>query len=129
MINPIFKDTITVFHQERRLDKTTNRAVIVWKRNVYTNCYFGTNNVETLNGNTLSQASSYIARIPYTNKTINVCSGDIVVLGKINDIVSDVQGSRASDIVAKYKPNCFTVRTFKDNTKISHGSHYKLTGA
>ena len=129
MINPTFKDTITVFHQEGHLNTATNRTVTIWKRNLYTDCYFGVNNVETLNGNTLSQASSYTVRIPYANEAININSGDIVVLGKVNDTIADVQGNRASDIISKYKPNCFTVRTVKDNTKILHGSHYKLIGA
>ena len=137
VINPTFCDVLTVYHQIE-----SNK----WVRSVYKECYFGVNNVETISGATLSQASSYIARIPYYGERnkLQITSGDIVVLGEISDTISDEKGKRPNDLIAKYKPNCFTVRTFKDNTKIlnkfangimqrndysKNGCHYKLTGA
>ena len=137
MINPTFCDVLTVYHQVKPNE---------WVRSVHKECYFGVNNVENLNGTTLSQASSYIARIPYRGEryALQIASGDIVVLGEINDVISDEKGKRPNDLIAKYKPDCFTVRTFKDNTKIfkknmnsnmqqfyysKNGCHYKLIGA
>lgn len=134
MINPTFCDVLTVYHQVKPNE---------WVRSVHKECYFGVNNVENLNGTTLSQASSYIARIPYYGEksALQISSGDIVVLGKIYFEISDEKGCRPNDLIAKYKPNCFTVRTFKDNTKIfkdstyatknnyiKNGCHYKLIG-
>jgi len=137
VINPTFCDVLTVYHQVKPNE---------WVRSVHKECYFGVNNVENLNGTTLSQASSYIARIPYLGEenALQIASGDIVVLGEINDVISDEKGKRPNDLIAKYKPNCFAVRTFKDNTKIfknktnsimqlnhysKNGCHYKLIGA
>jgi len=129
VINPTFSDVLTVYHQQKQLDAETNRNITKWIRSVFNECYFGVSNVESLNGTTLSQASSYIARIPYKGKALEIAPGDIVVLGSVNDEVIDAQGKRTTDLIAKYKPNCFTVRTFKDNTKIIHSAHYKLIGA
>lgn len=137
MINPTFQDTITLYHQHRHLDETTKRNVTEWVRMVLTDCYFGTQNVETLNGNTLSQASSYTVRIPkndayteqYNGVGFSVAPGDIIVKGEVLDEISSISGVTASDVLNKYKPNSFTVRTFSDNTKIPHAAHYKVTGA
>lgn len=129
MINPTFKDVVTHYHQKREIDEVTKRSNTVWVRNVYKNCYFGTNEAESVSGNTLSQASSYTVRIPHENKKIEVISGDIIVRGEVSDEISNVQGERTTDLISKYKPDCFTVRVITDNTKIKHGAHYKLTGA
>lgn len=126
MINPTFNQTITLYHQSK--DVSSGKTVAMWTRTVHKECFYGTQKAENLNGNTLSQASSYIARIPYNGTAIDVGDGDIVVLGDVMDEIVDVQGSRATDLLQKYKPDCFVVRTCSDNTKIAHGAHYKLTG-
>lgn len=129
MINPTFKEVITHYHQKRSIDTSTNRTQTEWIRTVYCNCFFGTHEAESLSGNTLSQASSYIVRIPFIGERMEFSSGDVIFLGEIKDIPEDSAGKRISDLIGKYKPDCFTVRTIADNTKISYGAHYKLTGA
>ena len=129
MINPTFVSTVTHYGQKKEVDSTTNRNVIKWERKCYKNCYFGVNSVESLSGNTLSQASSYTVRIPFSGEELEFNSGDIIVLGEVTDDVDNTTGNRTSDLIAKYKPDCFTVRTVSDNTKLSHGAHFKLTGA
>ena len=126
MINPIFNQTITLYHQSK--DVSSVKTITVWTRTVHTECYYGTQKAENLSGNTLSQASSYIVRIPYNGTKIDVCEGDVIVCGSVSDEITDMQGSRMTDLLKKYKPDCFTVRTCSDNTKIAHGAHYKLTG-
>ena len=129
MINPTFSETITHFLQKRVIDPETNRSTTEWERKCYKNCYFGSNSVESLSGNTLSQASSYTVKIPYSEEKKVFTSGDIIVRGEVTDKISNIQGQRTTDLIAKYKPDCFTVRTISENTKIPHGAHYKLTGA
>ncbi len=128
MINPTFKDTITIYHQHRYLDEENKRNVTEWIRTVHKNCYFGTHSAESLNGNVLSLANSYIARIPYNGAHFNIAAGDIVIKGEVMDIISDTQGSRTSDLLNKHKPDSFTVRAVVDNSKIPQAAHYKLAG-
>ena len=127
MINPTFCDTVTVYHQVKTLNEATKRNVIEWIRTVFRNCYFGTTTAQALSGTTLSVANGYTVRIP-SGKTLDISPGDIVVRGEVSDIIEDVQDSRATDILNRYKPNSFTVRAVQDNTKLGHGSHCKLTG-
>lgn len=134
MINPSFNTSITLYHQIKEVDEEKKRNITRWERTVYKECYFGTKIAENLNGTTLAQASSYIVRIPHKNTHaknsvgIFIVPGDVIVNGIVTDEVEDVTGKRITDIIAKYKPNCFTVRTFSDNTKIPFGAHYKATG-
>ena len=128
MINPTFNTTVTLYHQIKHIDDTTKRTVTEWKRSVHTECFYKVEKAEKLNGNTLSQASSYMVRIPFKGSFVEVADGDIIVKGAIPDELADVQGQRATDLLQKYKPGCFTVRTVSDNTKMPYGSHYKLTG-
>ena len=69
-----------------------------------------------------------MAKIPHNGVAINVAPGDIVVKGKVADAIEDVRDKRANDLLNKYKPDCFTVRTVSANTKIPEDAHYKLTG-
>ena len=128
MINPTFCDTITVYHQERKIDETTKRSVIQWIRKVYHDCFFGTVTAQAVNGTTLSVTDSYTVRIPAGDFISPITTGDIVMKGEVSDEVSDVAGCRATDVLNRYKPNSFTVRAFSDNTKLKQGAHYKLTG-
>ncbi len=124
MINPTFKDTVTVYHQIK--DKEQPKTI--WKRCVYTECFFGTVDAEGLSGNTLSDASTFIVRIPYTDAVVEIAPGDVVVKGAIPLEIADVAGQRINDLLARYKPNAFTVRSTADNTKIPFAAHYKAVG-
>lgn len=126
MINPTFKDMVTLYHQQREV--TNNRTVIKWMRTVFENCFFGSQIAQGMNGNTLSLASSYTVRIPFEGKTVEIAPGDIIVRGEVMDEIEDVSGKRVNDLLAKYRPDAFTVRAVSDNTKLPHGAHYKAVG-
>lgn len=134
MINPTFSNTLTVFHQEKYFDEETKKNVTKWVKTIFKNCFYKMQGAETLNGTTLSQASGYIARIPYKGKSLNIVPGDIIVKGIVEDeedgedIIQDVQGKRVSDLLNKFKPDCFTVRAVSGNIEIPEGAHYKVTG-
>lgn len=127
MINPTFCDSVTVYHQVKKLDETTKRNVSLWIRTVYHDCFFGTTIAQELNGTTLSVANGYTVRIS-ANHSLDIVPGDIVVRGDVPDNIQDAQGFRATDVLNRYKPNSFTVRAVSDNTKVPFGAHCKLVG-
>lgn len=136
MITPAFSDTITLYHKWTRLNPETNKNETSWVRFVLKDCCFVMQDVKTLSDMTLKQASSYTVRIPqnddfveyYAGTGFSVAPDDIVIKGEVNDEVREEQGYRTSDLLKKYKPFCFTVKTFADDTKIQNGAHYKITG-
>lgn len=126
MINPTFKDTVTLYHQYKETEN--GRSVTKWTRKVFKKCFFGTQIAENTIGNTLSLASGYTVRIPFAGEAVAIAPGDIVVKGAVTDEIEDVAGKRVNDLLAKYRPDAFTVRTASDNTKIPQGAHYKAVG-
>lgn len=126
MINPTFKDTVTLYHQHKEAEN--GRTVTKWTRKVFKECFFGTQIAQNTTGNTLSLASGYTVRIPQTDAALEFAPGDIIVKGVVTDEIEDVAGKRVNDLLAKYRPDAFTVRTVSDNTKIPQGAHYKAVG-
>ena len=121
MINPTFCDTITLYHR----DKSTNQ----WSGQVFRECYFGNEESSSTSGVNLKKGNTYIVRIPtVTSRVVKVQTGDVIVKGYVTDDIADVQGQRVSDLLAKYRPYCFTVSGIKYNTKIKFGAHIKVTG-
>ena len=121
-----WKDTITVYHQSSKIEN--GKRIHRWSSIMLTGCFFDTQDAQALTGNTLSMASSYVVRIPFKGQRLDIVPGDIIVRGRVHDIIVDEQGKRATDLLQKYKPDCFTVRTVSDNTKIQRLAHYKLAG-
>lgn len=119
------KETITVFHQISCTED--DRSVRSWKRSVFTGCFWGTKAAQTLRDTTLSAADSYVVRIPYAGQALSLSPGDIVIRGRVSDTIADEQGKRETDLLRRYQPDCFTVRTVSDNTK-GRPAHYKLEG-
>lgn len=118
MINPTFCDTVTLYHRQG----STNQ----WSRACISNCYFGAETGEQSSGVNLKSKNIYLVRIPETD--IEIAPGDIIIKGNVSDTVEDVPNKRPSDILAKYKPEGFTVSGVKYNTKISFASHIRVTG-
>ena len=127
MINESFNTKITLYHQVKNYDEATKRSVTEWKRNVFDDCFFGTDVAQSLNGNTLTQASSFIVRIPSVGE-LDILPGDIIVKGEIFEDITDEANKRINDVLNRYKPYSFTIRTVCDNRMITEGAHYKLTG-
>lgn len=118
MINPTFCDTITLYHR----DSLTNE----WERTCIKGCCFIADTGEALNGVSLKDKSTYLVRI--SDIEIKVSMGDIVVKGSVEDPIEDAAGKRASDILSRYKPDCFTIQGVKYNTKIGLAAHIRVTG-
>lgn len=123
---------VTVFNQYKKDNKTH------WKRTVLKNCYFGSERTQKLNDNVLSPENSFVCRIPknkaYTTNyngeenKFSLSLGDVIVKGIVTDEITDVSGSRIADLLNKYKGECFTIKSFSDNTLLRHRPHYRVRG-
>ena len=133
--------TITLYNKYTRSDKK-----IAYSRRVLNNVFYKAEKTEQLSGPALYQASSYIVRIPQDTAylphsqfaqqpeenigdyfTLN--TGDLVFKGEIDEEIDEtVSGMRANDLLNKYMPDCFTVKTFSDNTGTAVARHYYISG-
>lgn len=125
MIDQAFVFTVTVYH--KITDRSSGRTVTSWERTVYKNCFFGTVSAEALNGTTVTSADSFVVRIPHDTGIV-VCPGDVIVSGEVSDVIADVSGSRASDLVAKYKGNAFVVNSVSVNNILPYAQHIRASG-
>lgn len=136
MINPTFNASITLYN--RYVDRSGVKTKTTWHRIVLNDCFFAREAVTDLSSNTLSMADGYICRIPEDKRftedykgeenTFTLCPEDIIVEGQIDDVISDAQGSRVSDLIAKYSGRAFTVKSVSINTKLPVGKHYRAKG-
>ena len=72
----------------------------------------------------------YTVRIPADKvpEGFWVSVNDIVVHGECPDEISDERGSRATELLLKYKPEAFRVTVFSDNTGHQADKHYRIGG-
>lgn len=143
MPNPNYKDTITIYNCFKAVDNPNNTKD-TWFRTVLTDCFYKSSIVQTASGTNLSMASSYITRIPADKpykqyaewialsdvekaNYFTVSVDDLVVNGAVTDEITGVSPYTAVNIVSKYKPDSFKIKTFSDNTD-GVGSHYRLAG-
>lgn len=133
--------TITLYNKYMRSDNT-----IAYSRHVLNNVFYKAEKAEQLSGSALYQASSYIVRIPQDPAYIphsqfvqqpeeslsnyfTLNTGDLVFKGEIDEEIDEtVRGVRANDLLNKYMPDCFTVKTFSDNTGAAVARHYYISG-
>lgn len=127
MITEVFNAKITLYHAVKEYDDITKRNVTKWVRSIFNDCFFGTDIAQSLNGNTLTQASSFIVRIPGIGE-LDILPGDIIVKGEIFEDINDEANKRINDVLNRHKPYSFTIRAVCDNRMITEGAHYKITG-
>ncbi len=66
--------------------------------------------------------------VKYRKPKFTLQSGDIVVIGNVSDHIDEYSaGSRSSDILQKYKSNCFVIASVSVNDSGSL-AHYKISG-
>ncbi len=131
-----FDSTITLYN--RYTDRSGERAYTTWHRTVLHNCFFQTEAVTQLNGTTLSMADGYICRIPederftedYVGKegSFTLQPEDVIILGEVDEEISDFKGKRVADLLQKYAGRSFTVKSVSINTKLPYARHYRARG-
>ncbi len=119
---------------------------IYWHRHTISNCFFKNINKKTVSGDTEKIGNETIIRIPKQSNFIpcfnwvslsndiqiqymTLKSGDIIVLGDVNDTIDEYQNSqRSSDLIAKYKAlGCIIVSSANINTDLPK-PHYLVRG-
>lgn len=121
-MNPNYVHTITLYRKQP--DGSFARSVL-------TGCFFKAEITEVQTGTNASKVNTYTVRIPKdkAGKNFRITTGsDMVILGKVKDEVTDSKGSRATEILQKYKPDAFKVTAFSDNTGHMLDKHYRLGG-
>lgn len=142
--------TITIYN--KRIDANTQQ--VSWYRNVVENCFWKYENNkinvgQSYQGKIVLETKEVICRIPATDRflvksewdalavnqihdSFTLSNGDIIVLGEVTDVIDDyTKGSRATDLVAKYKEQhrCLEVDTYIINTWQGVGvEHYRVIG-
>lgn len=120
---PTFHTTVTVFHLYYLADESGRRHA-AYKRTVYKNCFWKEQRAQNTEGTEVHAASTYICRLP-------VCSaapGDVIFKGTVSESAADENGKRITDLIEKYKPDCFTVQTVCRNDSIAYFAHTRAEG-
>lgn len=136
--------TITVYNKF----KDPQTQIIRWYRTVLNNCFWQNNFQRFKMGDVEVKSDSILCRIPengsFKEKHLwvkipndlmgnyfTLAQGDVVILGEVEDEINEYQnGSRSSDVVAKYKDQgCMVIDKFSNNTGLGLGlPHYHIEG-
>lgn len=119
-MNPNYVDTITVF---RKKDGA-------WVKTVLHNCFWKSEIKTVQDGTALKKVNAYTVRIPVGEscEKFTVSSGDIVVLGICEDMITMKSPNTAAEVLNRNKPNAFAVTAYADNTSHIMDKHYRLGG-
>jgi len=131
----VWNETITIYNRYQTLvsGKTTTK----WNRTVLSDCFFGHQKNQVVDGLTIVSNNTFIVRIP-ANKaylspeeyyalggrmgTFTINKGDIIVRGSVTDTLAD--NDSGSALLTKYFGRAFTVNRAVDNSKLEYTGHY-----
>lgn len=119
-MNPNYTHTITLY-------RNRNGA---WTKNVLHNCFWKSEITVSQDGTNEKKVNTYTVRIPQEEvvEEFRVLSGDIVVHGECQDMITKKSPDTASEVLQRNKPEAFRVTAFSDNTSHRLGKHYRLGG-
>lgn len=134
---PTFDYTITVFNKLSYQDSAS--GLDVWEKTVLHNCYWGSKAVRSVQGTTVSIGSAFVVRVPKNDAYkpysewkndfkdgFTFSTGDFIVKGEVTE---EVTAANIKKVIAKYRPEAFEVRLFRDNTgTIEALEHYHIEG-
>jgi len=131
----VWNESITLYNRYQTLvsGKTTTK----WNRTVLSDCFFGHQKNQVVDGLTIVSNNTFIFRIP-ANKaylspedyyalggrmgTFTINKGDIIVRGNVSDVLAD--NDSGSALLTKYFGRAFTVNRAVDNSKLECTGHY-----
>ena len=131
----VWNETITIYNRYQTLvsGKTTTK----WNRTVLSDCFFGHQKNQTVDGLTIVSSNTFIVRIPANSAYLSpeeyyalatktgkftVNKGDIIVRGSVTDTLAD--NDSGSALLTKYFGRAFTVNRAVDNSKLTYTGHY-----
>lgn len=119
-MNPNYVHTITLYHNDSGK----------WKRTVYHNCFWKAETSTIQNGTEATKVSTYTVRIPVeiVGRPFQAAPGDVVVHNECMDEITDKSPNTAAQLLQKYKPEAFRIKTYSDNTFHQMAKHYRLGG-
>lgn len=121
-MNPNYTHTITLYRKQP--DGSFLRSVLE-------DCFWKAGIAVTQSGTNAVQSNTYTVRIPADKcpEGLTVTQGsDFVVRGICLDEVSNTSGSRAAEVLNRYKPDAFKITAYSDNTNHPINKHYRLGG-
>lgn len=134
---PTFNQKITILNKLKGIDSATR--LDVWKKTTLDSCFFNTQTVRNINGTTVTVGHNFICRVPKNEnyrpynewiedlEGFTFSTGDYIIKGEVTEDLITLDNIKK--IIAKYKPNAFEIRFFKDNTgTIGLLEHYHLEG-
>ena len=131
----VWNETITLYNRYQTLvsGKTTTK----WNRTVLSDCFFGHQKNQTVDGLTIVSNNTFIVRIPANSAylspeeyyalggrmgTFTINKGDIIVRGNVLDVLAD--NDSGSALLTKYFGRAFKVNRAVDNSKLTYTGHY-----
>lgn len=144
-IYPVWWDTTITLYNKYEDPQT---QVIRWYRTVIEKCFWQNVGDKLIVGTTALDTTKLICRIPEDDRFLlrhiwvqqpndemanyfTLSQGDIIVKGEVEDEINEYQkGSRASDLISKYKDlGCIEVREVTINTGTGRNNpHYHVRG-
>lgn len=143
-MNPNYCHTITVYNRLQAKDTASKKDE--WYKTVLPNCSWRCTSADEQkndqsNITNRTAAETYTIRIPqnpnfrYYNdwkqspdSHFTVSKTDIIILGECAEEITGVSPNTASEVMQRYKPNAFLIKSFTDNTAHLLGKHYKVGG-
>lgn len=147
-MNPNYNQTITIYNRIPARDTASKRDE--WNKTVLRGCSWRCTTADTqmkdqqsmMNRNT---EETYTVRIPQKNPqnpdfrkyaewkdnpegSFTISKSDVIILGECSEEISGVSPNTAAEILQRYKPDAFLVKSFADNTSHLVGKHYKVGG-
>ena len=136
----VWNETITLYNRYQTLvsGKTTTK----WNKTVLSDCFFGHQKNQTVDGLTIVSNNTFIVRIPANSAylspeayyafggktgTFTINKGDIIVRGIVTDTLAD--NDSGSALLTKYFGRAFTVNRAVDNSKLTYTGHYMASEA
>ena len=143
-LNPNYNKTITIYNCLKGPDNPATPRVDVWYKRVLADCFF-TAAMQQVNSGINSQMSgAFTARIPASplykpysewkalaanvrGNYYTIHNDDVVILGSSTEIISNVVGNTAAEVLARNKPDAFKITATSDNSSGAE-PHYRLGG-
>ena len=131
----VWNESITLYNRYQTL--VSGKMTTKWNRTVLTDCFFGHQKNQVVDGLTIVSNNTFIVRIPANSAylspedyyalggrmgTFTINKGDIIVRGNVSDVLAD--NDSGSALLTKYFGRAFTVNRAVDNSKLECTGHY-----
>lgn len=143
-MNPNYNRTITIYNRIPARDTVSKRDE--WHKKVLYGCSWRCTTADTQMKDQQSMMNrsaeeTYTVRIPMNpdfrkyvewkdnpESSFTISKSDVIILGECHEEITGVSPNTAAEILQRYKPDAFLIKSFADNTSHLVGKHYKVGG-